>query len=180
MDPGKASRRRHERQPTRNERDSMQQRTQFSVFLVNKPGVLASVASELTRARVNLIALTLMDSMEHGVLRVVCDKPDEARDVLGRTHDRWTETEVLVLELRNEPGAFASVAQRLADEHINISYAYATAGAKGGRTTAVFKVADMKKAAKVLETHVEVARGKARKADRTVRKAPPGRRRSGK
>ena len=128
----------------------MQDMTQFSIFLVNKPGVLASVSSELTRARVNMIALTLVDSMEHGVLRIVCDKPDVARDVLGLTHDRWTETEVLVLDLRNEPGAFASVAQKLADQHINISYAYATAGSPRGRTTAVFKVADMKKAHKVL------------------------------
>jgi len=130
----------------------MHVQTQFSIFLVNKPGVLAAVAGELTRARVNMLALTLMDSMEHGVLRVVCDDPQKAREVLGRTHDRWTETEVLVLELRNEPGAFAAVAQALADEHINISYAYVTAGAPGGRTTAVFKVADMKKAQKVLES----------------------------
>ena len=129
----------------------MHDMTQFSIFLVNKPGVLASVCGELTRARVNMIALTLVDSMEHGVLRIVCDKPDAAREVLGHTHDRWTETDVLVIELRNEPGAFASVAQVLADHHINISYAYATAGATHGRTTAVFKVADMKKAHKVLD-----------------------------
>lgn len=128
----------------------MQDLTQFSIFLVNKPGVLASVCDELTRSRVNMIALTLVDSMEHGVLRIVCDQPDVAREVLGRTHDRWTETEVLVLELRNEPGAFASVAQKLAEKHVNISYAYATAGATHGRTTAVFKVADIKKAHKVL------------------------------
>jgi len=151
----------------------MREMTQFSIFLVNKPGVLASVTNELTRARVNLIALTLLDSLEHGVLRIICDKPDLAREVLGRTHDRWTETDVLVIELKNEPGAFAAVAQDLADQHVNISYAYATAGASHGRTTAVFKVADMKKAAKVLlafdRKHVRKP-----KADRTVRK-PPGR-----
>ena len=150
----------------------MQPMTQFSIFLVNKPGVLATVTVELTKARVNMIALTLMDSMEHGVLRVVCDKVDKARDVLGRTHDRWTETDVLVMELKNEPGAFAAVAQKLADEHVNISYAYATAGARHGRTTAVFKVADMKKARKVLEP-LDKGR-KDHKAARTVRK-PPGR-----
>ncbi len=155
----------------------MKEMTQFSVFLVNKPGVLAVVTGELTRARVNLLALTLMDSMEHGVLRIVCDKPEKAREVLGRTHDRWTETEVLVVELKNQPGAFAGVAQRLADEHINISYAYATAGAPGGRTTAVFKVADMKKARKVLRA----SEGKSEaKKERTVRKAPGRKGRTGK
>lgn len=146
--------------------------TQFSIFLVNKPGVLAGVTGELTRARVNLVALTLMDSMEHGVLRIVCDKPDTAREVLGRTHDRWTETDVLVLELRNEPGAFAAVAQRLADEHINISYAYATAGASHGRTTAVFKVADMKKAQKTLEPFYGELKAVGRKKPPAIRKAP--------
>ena len=159
----------------------MQELTQFSIFLVNKPGVLASVTNELTRARVNMIALTLMDSMEHGVLRIVCDKPDIAREVLGRTHDRWTETDVLVLELKNEPGAFAAIAELLADKHINIAYAYATAGASHGRTTAVFKVADMKKARKVLEADQGKHNGKDKKADKkadgTVRK-PPGNRNS--
>ncbi len=148
----------------------MQDLTQFSIFLVNKPGVLASVCDELTRARVDLVALTLVDSMEHGVLRIVCDKPDTARDVLGRTHDRWTETEVLVVELRNEPGAFASVAQKLADKHINISYAYATAGSAHGRTTAVFKVADMKKAHKVLAAF----EAKPKKPKPAPRKTPTG------
>ena len=153
----------------------MYEMTQFSVFLVNKPGVLAAVCSELTRARVNMIALTLVDSMEHGVLRIVCDKPDAARDVLGRTHDRWTETDVLVIELRNEPGAFASVAQTLADHHINISYAYATSGAAHGRTTAVFKVADMKKAQKVLAS----LEAKTTTDSPATRKTPGGRRNGG-
>lgn len=124
--------------------------TQFSVFLVNKPGVLASVMNALAKARINIAALTLTDYMEHGVLRLVCNDETAARVVLGKAHDRCTETEVLVLELSNEPGAFAAVAQKLADEHINISYAYCTGGAPGGHTTAVFKVADMKKAMKVL------------------------------
>ena len=144
----------------------MEIHTQFSIFLVNKPGVLASVTHELTRARVNLLALTLMDSMEHGVLRIVCDNPEKAREVLGRTHDRWTETEVLVLELKNEPGAFANVTEKLATGHINISYAYATAGAPRGRTTAVFKVADMKKAQKLLETGA----AKPKKKSQTVKR----------
>ena len=125
--------------------------TQFSVFLINKPGVLAGVTEALAKARINLSALALMDSGEHGTLRIVCDDPDKAREVLSSAHDRWTETEVLVLELGNEPGAFAAVARRLAAEHVNIVYAYCTGGAGGGKTTAVFKVADMKKAAKILE-----------------------------
>lgn len=150
----------------------MHVQTQFSIFLVNKPGVLAGVAGALAKARVNLVALTLMDSMEHGVLRVVTSDAEKTREVIGKTHDRWTETDVLLLELANEPGAFASVAQALANEHINISYAYCTGGAHGGRTTAVFKVADLKKAEKVLKA----AKGSKSKGAGKKLKPPPGQR----
>jgi len=128
----------------------MQVTTQFSIFLVNKPGVLAQVTAALAKAKVNLTALTLVDSSEHGVLRLVCDETDHARKVLARAHDYFTETDVLVLELTNEPGALAQAAEKLAKAHININYAYCTGGAPGGRTVAVFKVADVKKALRVL------------------------------
>jgi hypothetical protein len=128
----------------------MQVQTQFSIFLVNKPGVLAQVMTALAKAKVNVIALTLVDSSEHGVLRVVCEEAQRARKVLTRAHDSVTETDVLVVELTNEPGAFASAAERLADAHVNINYAYCTGGAPGGKTTAIFKVADIRKALRVL------------------------------
>lgn len=123
---------------------------QFSVFLINKPGVLAQVTGALAKAKVNIIALTLVDSGEHGVLRIICDDAEAARKVLSKAHDYWSETDVLVMELKNRPGTFAAVAQRLADEHIDIAYAYTTGGAQGGRTTAVFKVANLIHAEMVL------------------------------
>lgn len=125
--------------------------TQFSVYLINKPGVLASVTGALAKAKVNIAALALMDSGEHGALRIVCDDAEPARQVLGKISERWTETEVLVLELENRPGTFSAVAQKLSEEHVNITYAYCSGGAPGGKTTSVFKVADIKKAQKVLK-----------------------------
>ena len=151
----------------------MRVETQFSIFLVNKPGVLAQVTSALAKAKVDMTALTLVDSSEHGVLRIVCtDKPEKVRRVLARAHDQFTETEVLALDLSNKPGVFAAVADKLAAAHININYAYCTGGARGGKTTAIFKVADMKKALRVLKP----ARG-ARKGARSPVKASPRRRR---
>jgi len=141
--------------------------TQFSIFLINKPGVLASVTAALAKAKINIIALSLSDSGEQGVLRIVCDDPVKTREVLGRAHDRWTETEVIALELENRPGAFAHAAERLASEHINISYAYCSGGAPGGRTTAVFKITDQKKARKVLTAD----KGGQKKATKTVKSA---------
>ena len=124
---------------------------QFSVFLVNKPGVLAQVTRALAEAKVNIIALTLVDSQEHGVLRFVAENPEAARAVVTKLNLPMTETEVLSMELSNRPGALADVAGLLGSNHININYAYCTSGAPGGRTTGVFKVADLNKAQRVLK-----------------------------
>ena len=125
--------------------------TQFSIFMVNKPGVLAQVLGEFARAKINIIAVTMMDSVEHGVMRVIFAAPKRAREVLSKLNMPYNETEVLCVSLTNRSGALATVAERLAKSHINISYAYCTAGAKGGRTTGVLKVADVKKAMRVLQ-----------------------------
>ncbi len=128
--------------------------SQFSIFMVNKPGVLARILGEFARAKINVIALTVMDSVEHGVLRVIFEEADRAREVLAKTNMPYNETQVLCVNLTNRSGALAAVAEKLAKNHINISYAYCTAGAKGGRTTGVLKLADVKKAMKVLEPDV--------------------------
>ena len=125
--------------------------TQFSVFMVNKPGVLAHILGELAKAKINIIAMTVTDSVEHGVLRVVLDNTDLAEQILGKANLPVNKTEVLCVNLDNKSGALAVVAEKLAVSHINISYAYCTAGAKGGRTTGVLKVADVKKAMKILQ-----------------------------
>jgi hypothetical protein len=147
----------------------MRVETQFSVFLINKPGVLAAVTGALAKAHVNIIALALMDSGEHGALRIVCSDSAKAREVLGKAHDRWTECEVLVAELDNRPGAFSAIAESLAEHKVNITYAYCTGGAEGGRVSAVFKIQDMAKAQKVLSEM-----GHRESSDKPGRKlAPP-------
>jgi len=146
--------------------------TQFSVFMVNKPGVLAQVLTEIARAKVNLIAITMMDSVEHGVMRLVGRSPDKIRGVLKSLNMPFSETDVLCVTLSNRAGALADITQKLAEVHINISYAYCTAGAKGGKTTGVLKVADVKKAIKVLSSYT----GKTSKSKPTVRRSPASRR----
>ncbi|MHC4509830.1 MAG: ACT domain-containing protein [Planctomycetota bacterium] len=124
--------------------------TQFSIFMVNKPGVLARVLGKFAEAKVNITAMTMMDSAEHGVMRVVFAQPEKAKAVLEALNTPHNEASVLCITLANESGALAAVAEKLAKNHINISYAYCTAGAKGGRTTAILKVANVQKAMKVL------------------------------
>lgn len=129
-----------------------QVQTQFSVFLVNKPGVLAQVTRALAEEKVNLVAMTLVDSQEHGVLRFVAEDAAKAREVVRKLNLPTTETEVLSMELSNRPGALADVAGLLGENHVNINYAYCTSGAPGGRTTGIFKVADLNKAQRILKT----------------------------
>jgi hypothetical protein len=126
---------------------------QFSVFMVNKPGVLALALGEFAKAKINITAITMMDSVEHGVMRVVFEKPEKAREVLAKLNMPYNETDVLCVDLANRSGALATVAEKLSRGHINISYAYCTAGGKGGRTTGVLKVSDVKKAMKLLQNH---------------------------
>ena len=144
---------------------------QFSVFMVNKPGVLAQILTEIAGAKVNLTAITMMDSVEHGVMRLVGRSPERIRTVLKGLNMPFSETDVLCVTLSNRAGALADITQKLAEAHINISYAYCTAGAKGGKTTGVLKVADVKKAIKVLTSHSD----KAGKSKPTVRRSPASR-----
>ena len=145
--------------------------TQFSVFMVNKPGVLGQLFDKIAAAKINIIALTVMDSVEHGVLRLVATSHEKMREVLSRLNVQYSESAVLCVNLPNRSGAFASIANKLAHAHINISYAYCTAGARGGRTTSILKVADVKKAMKILESKAPKPAAKKK----TV-KRPPKRR----
>lgn len=129
----------------------MQMAQQFSIYMVNKPGVMAKVLGQFAQAKINIIAITMMDSVEHGVMRIVFDNPNKAREILQKLNLPFNETGILSVTLNNESGALASVAEKLSKNHINISYAYCTAGAKGGRTTGVFKVTNVDKAMKILE-----------------------------
>jgi len=130
---------------------TMDVETQFSLFLVNKPGVLAQICEALAKAKVNIRALTLVDSQEHGVLRLLVENGQTARDVLKGLNIPLTETQVLTVEMSNRPGTLADICNRLAGEHININYAYCTTGAPGGRSLGVFSVADIKKSMKALQ-----------------------------
>lgn len=129
----------------------MENQVQFSILLVNKPGVLSQVFTELGKAKINIQSLAMMDSMEHGVLRMVVDDSQMARAVLKDLNLPITETDVLSTELPNRPGAAADLCDRLSSSHINIAYMYCTSGARGGKTNVVLKVPDIKKAMKVLE-----------------------------
>ena len=128
----------------------METTKQLSVFLENKPGRMANVLSALAREKINLTALTVMDSHEHSVLRLVADDLAKTRQVIRALGTPSAETDVLLVELRNQPGALAHVCEQLAGEHINIEYAYCSAGGRNGKTLGIFRVSNTEKAMRVL------------------------------
>lgn len=151
--------------------DGTRSETQFSVFLANKPKILAQVCHRLADDKINIVALSMMDASEHGVLRLVVADPARARESLAAVNVPTAETTVLVTMLPNRPGAMADVVERLANAHISVHYAYCTTGAPGGKTTGVFRVSDFAKATQVLSE-----RKPRRKAAATARTTPRPRR----
>jgi hypothetical protein len=123
---------------------------QISVFLENKPGRMAGVLSALASDKVNLVAMTIMDSHEHSVLRFVAEDLARARSALKAQSTPFAETDVVLVELRNQVGALAHVCEVLAGEHISIDYAYCSAGGKNGRTVGIFKLSNTDRAMRVL------------------------------
>jgi hypothetical protein len=154
----------------------MRSLTQFSVFLVNKPGVLSQVCRELGKAKVNIVALAMMDAVEHGVLRLIVEDPAKARPVLKKLNIPMTETEVLVVPMANRPGALADICEKLNAAHVSISYMYCTSGATGGKTFGAFKVPDIKKAIRVIENKKSPTRDMKVKLRGSKARITPGRR----
>lgn len=131
----------------------MQTAKQLSVSLVNKPGRLADTLAALNKEKVNLRALSVMDSGDRGTVRFVPDDFDAATEVLGKMNVRFDKTEVLLVEVPRKNGAFSKICKRLGAHHLNIDYAYCsfdTASTKGG-VLAVIKVNDLAKAQKALQ-----------------------------
>ncbi len=134
----------------------MQTSKQLSVTLVNKPGRLAAMLGALTKEKVGLRALSVMDSGSRGTVRFVPDAWPTAAKVLDMLNVPYEASDVLLVEVPNQTGAFGKICERLAADHLNIDYAYCsfdpTAAARGTKAgvLAVIKVNDLSKAERVL------------------------------
>lgn len=128
----------------------MNTRKQVTVFLENKPGRLAQVLSRLAQSKINIVALSVMDRHEHGVLRLVTEDEAATAKALQAMNAHFTESDVLAVELKNQPGALAHICERLAQEHIAIDYAYCSSGGRNGKVFGIFKVSNIEKAQRIL------------------------------
>src|SRR4051812_1732430 len=120
----------------------METARQLSVFLANKPGTLASVCDELARQKINIYAMSISDTSDHSVVRLVVSEPIKATHILGERGVLVVENNVLMIENANRPGTLAAIAHALAKAKINIEYAYLATSPKSKTGLAVIRVSD--------------------------------------
>jgi len=123
--------------------------TQLTVVLENKPGQLAKLAAALKKAGVNIQAISVVDSVDTGVIRMVVDSPAKARQALTRAKITVTQQLVLIASLPNEPGALQSFAARLSAAGVNINYVYGSVTQTGAEGLIVLGVDKLGQALKV-------------------------------
>lgn len=128
--------------------------TQVSVFLENKEGRLEEVLKLLAEAHVNIRALTIAETSDYGVLRLIVDSTGAALEVLKQNHFRVNETNVMVVEVKDEVGAVYQMLNLLSKEKINIEYAYSCISPNPGTALFVLRVNDniRENAVKVLQS----------------------------
>jgi hypothetical protein len=133
---------------------------QISVFLENKAGRLAEVTRVLGEAGVNIRALSLADTTDFGILRLIVDKYEVAREVLKSKGFTVGKTEVVAIEVPDRPGGLASVLATLARAGINVEYMYAFVQHSGKNAVIIFRFDNLEDAINLLQKEgIHIYRG---------------------
>ena len=124
---------------------------QISVFLENKAGRLAEVARILGDNGVNIRALSLADTTDFGILRLIVNDRQKAKEVLKDAGFTVGITEVIAVEVDDAPGGLAKILTPLAENEINVEYMYAFVEKSRNKAVLIFKFENIEKAIKVLQ-----------------------------
>lgn len=119
---------------------------QISVFLENKPGRLSEAAEVLAKNGIDISALSLADTDEYGVLRMIVSDPDKAKNALSESGVICKVTDALVVAIDDRPGGFSESLRILTDNGIEVKYMYACVSRDQGKAIMVLSVADPAKA----------------------------------
>lgn len=122
---------------------------QLSVFVQNKVGSLADLCASLAQDGVNIKALSIVDDLEWGIVRLILDNPEQGKKTLQQLGLMFGESNVLTIEMENHPGVLAELASTLSRKKINIEHAYLTAA--GDRSLIVMATTDDRKALQTLK-----------------------------
>ncbi len=121
---------------------------QISVFLENKPGTLKTMTEVLAENKINIRALSLADTKDFGIVRMLVDDVFEATNVLNEAHFITKLTPVLVFAISDETGGLDQLLEKFEAAKINIEYMYAFAGKRNAYM--IFRVGDTKAAENAL------------------------------
>lgn len=124
--------------------------TQISIFIENKEGRLAEVTAILRDANVNIRALSLADTTDFGVLRLIVNDSDAAETALKKEGFTVGKTKVLAVEVADEPGGLNKVLDPLCEQQVNVEYMYAFANPKCQNAIMIFRFDDHDKALEIL------------------------------
>jgi hypothetical protein len=126
---------------------------QISIFIENKEGRLAEVTAILRDADVNIRALSLADTTDFGVLRLIVNDNEKAEQALRKEGFTVGRTKVLAVEVSDEPGGLNKVLDPLWMQNVNVEYMYAFANPQCKNAIMVFRFDDHDKALEILDKH---------------------------
>ncbi|MEZ4601010.1 MAG: ACT domain-containing protein [Syntrophotaleaceae bacterium] len=130
---------------------------QISIFIENRPGRLAQATSVLGGAGVNIRALSLADTSDFGILRLIVDQTDLAKDVLNKEGFTVEKTEVVAVQVPDRPLGLAHILQQLDEAQIVVEYLYAFVERCGDNAVIIFRFDDTAQAvAALLERGIKV------------------------
>jgi hypothetical protein len=124
---------------------------QISVFLENTTGRLSEVTRTLATAGINLRAISIADTADFGILRLIVNKTDEAVKALNDAGFTTRLTDVAAVEIEDVPGSLAKLMELFQKTEVNIEYLYASLEGKQDKAVVIFKLGDHDKGLKVLK-----------------------------
>ncbi|WP_448382942.1 ACT domain-containing protein [Desulfosoma sp.] len=133
---------------------------QISVFLENKAGRLAEVTRVLSEAGVNIRALSLADTSDFGILRLIVNDNEKAKEALKANGFTVGKTDVVAVEVEDRPGGLHKILDILRRAGINVEYMYAFVQQSGNNAVIIFRFDNLDEAVRVLtENGVTVING---------------------
>jgi len=124
---------------------------QISVFFQNKPGRLGEVTRVLADAGVNLRAISIADTADFGILRLIVNNYENATSALNNAGFTMRINDVAAVEIDDAPGSLARVMDIFKAADVNIEYLYASLEGKGGKAVVIFKLEDHDKGLSLIQ-----------------------------
>ncbi len=121
---------------------------QISVFIENRKGRLGEVLDVLKDSGVNILSMSIADTAEYGLLRILSDKPQEGKTSLSAAGFSSMLTDVFILKIPHEPGALQQILRVISDEELSVEYMYGLS-VGGNEASIVVKTSDLAKADEV-------------------------------